>query len=153
MPNDLDTLEVLDVSQHLIKSANFESGHSRHAPMVLVVDDDIDNLVLTCHVLEKFACMPICETDGKAALKTIKMYSPDLIVLDILLPNLSGLDIIRSLKSNEATCAIPIIAVTALTSHKNREAVLCAGCKHYITKPYLLEDLEQLVHSCLKLNT
>lgn len=151
MLNPLDALEALDVSKLSFGGATVRRQDDRQPPLVLVVDDDIDSLVLMCHVLEKFACIPVCETNGQAALDIINVYKPELIVLDIRLPEVDGLQIMRSLKRREGTREIPVIVVTALANYEDRKQILCVGCNHYVTKPYLLKDIEQLVQTYLAL--
>ena len=115
------------------------------APTVLVIDDDIDNLMLVSYVLEQFDCLFVCETEGQEALERVWELKPDLIILDIRLPGLSGLDIVRALRRHSATNTIPVIAVTALANLSDQEQILQAGCSHYISKPYLLEDMRTLL--------
>lgn len=114
-------------------------------PTVLVIDDDIDNLMLVSYVLEQFDCLFVCETDGQEALARVEELKPDLIILDIRLPNLSGLDIVRTLRRHSITRNTPVIAVTALASPRDRERILQAGCSQYVSKPYLLENMKTLL--------
>lgn len=149
MHNNSDTLEVSDISKQSSGPIRFALENGERLPTVLVVDDDIDSLTLMCYILEKFSCIALCETNGRAAFDTIWKYQPDLIILDNKLPQMSGLDIIRALKRDEATRTTPIIMVTALVSHHHRLEVLCMGGVHYVAKPYLLEELEVIIHCYL----
>lgn len=146
---NLDTLTMLNVSEHLTSAATLKHKNDNRLPLVLVIDDDVDSLVLMCHVLEKFACTPLCETNGQAALDAIDRYKVDLIILDIRLPEVCGLEIMRSLKRHDVTRTVPIVVVTALATQKDRQEVLCVGCDHYITKPYLLQNMERIMNSYL----
>ncbi|MGF1570590.1 MAG: response regulator [Nodosilinea sp.] len=112
---------------------------------MLVVDDDADNLVLVNYVLEQFDCLLYCETEGKAALNLIWKLQPDLIVLDIRLPGMSGLEITQIVRRHPATSAIPIIAVTALATSRDQAEIILAGCNHYLPKPYLIDDIRRLI--------
>ncbi|MEO1295184.1 MAG: response regulator [Cyanobacteria bacterium J06636_16] len=143
-----DTLVAPDIFGNSDEPINLIPRHGNRLPLVLVIDDDVDSLVLICHVLEKFACIPLCETNGQIALEVIEKHKPNLVVLDIRLPGANGLEIMRSLKTHEATCKIPIIVVTALAGQQ-RHGVILNGCDHYITKPYLLTDVEELLSSYL----
>jgi CheY-like chemotaxis protein len=78
---------------------------------------------------------------------------PDLILLDIMLPDMDGLEVIRCLKQISRTMTIPIVAVTALARATDREQILLAGCDDYISKPYMLEDLAALVYRYLNLGS
>lgn len=123
-------------------------------PLVLAVEDNDDNLMLITYTLESLGCKLICQTDSSSTLLVAKEYQPDLILMDILLPGLSGIDVVRYLKKEPLTCQIPVIAVTALASPEERERILMAGFDDYISKPYMIEDLEALICSFLgkKLN-
>ena len=69
----------------------------------------------------------------------------DLILLDVMLPDLNGNEVVLHLKHNPTTENIPVIAVTALASEEDRDRLLAAGCSGYLSKPYMIEDLEAIV--------
>ena len=123
-------------------------------PLILAVEDNEDNLLLLSYTLESLGCKLICQNDGLTTLLVAKEYQPDIILLDILLPGLSGMDIVRSLKQEPLTSHIVVIAVTALASTEDRERILSAGFNDYISKPYMIEDLEAVVshYLCKELN-
>jgi CheY-like chemotaxis protein len=127
-----------------------EKKHKSRQPLILVVEDHEDSLLLMSYALELVGCGCICQKDSSSTLLVAREYQPDLILLDILLPGLSGLDVARSLKEEPLTCEIPVVAVTALTGEKEQESILKAGFVDYISKPYMLEDLEAIVHRLLK---
>jgi CheY-like chemotaxis protein len=115
-------------------------------PTVLVVDDNIDNLVLMeCQLAAVTSCTVITADTGKAALRLAQYQLPDLILLDILLPDLSGIEVTRQLRQATTTAKIPIVALTALASAEERDRILNAGCNDYLSKPYDLDDLEEIV--------
>ena len=78
---------------------------------------------------------------------------PDLILLDIVMPDIDGITISRMLKNHPRTSHIPIVAVTGLACQHYKEEILDAGCDDYICKPYLIEDFESMVASFLKLSS
>ncbi|NJL49137.1 MAG: response regulator [Leptolyngbyaceae cyanobacterium SM2_5_2] len=121
------------------------SRYDWNRPTVLVIDDDEDNLALIKYVLEPFDCLLFCEPGSRAALGLVETIQPNLVLLDIRLPDLTGLELTRLLKSHPATRTIPIIAITALASSQDKAEILQAGCSQYIVKPYLLEDMKTLV--------
>ncbi|NMG19963.1 response regulator [Brasilonema bromeliae] len=123
-------------------------------PLILAVEDNEDNLLLLSYALESLGCKLIRQNDGSTTSLVAKEYQPDLILLDILLPGISGIDIVRSLKQEPLTSHIVVIAVTALASTEDRERILSAGFNDYISKPYMIEDLEALVgrYLCQELN-
>lgn len=112
---------------------------------VLLVDDDVDNLMLLTFILEQFPCTIVCETDGEAALKRIDQASFDLVMLDIQLPGISGLDLVRTLRANPMNASLPVIAVTAMARKQDKEEILKAGCNRYVSKPYMVDELERLI--------
>jgi CheY-like chemotaxis protein len=123
-----------------------------HIPTVLAVDDDEDSLYLLSHILEQFTCTLICETHGTQALSLIETLQPDLVLLDIWLPGVSGLEIVRAIRQNAALRSLPVVAVTALASAKDRESIFAAGFNQYLSKPYGLEDMEALLGAYLLRN-
>lgn len=120
-------------------------------PTVVIIDDDTDSLVLLENILDQFHCHTVGLSSGNAALTYLLRSPPALILLDIWLPDVDGLAIARTLRRHHATQMIPIAAVTALASQRDRELILQAGCNHYISKPYLLEDIEAMLQQYLQL--
>jgi CheY-like chemotaxis protein len=120
-------------------------------PIILAVDDDEDNLVLLTEVLEPLHCLVMTATHGQTALRLAQAYQPNLILLDIMLPDLNGIEVVYRLKQNQETARTPVIAVTALARLEDRDRLILAGCNDYISKPYILEDLETLIRHYLPL--
>ncbi len=116
----------------------------RQAPargaMVLVVEDDPDNLFTLKSVLEKRFTV-LSAMDGEEGLRMALEEVPDLILLDIALPQMSGFTVVEKLRDDENTRDIPVIAITALSMEGDRERILNAGCDDYISKPYEIETL------------
>lgn len=131
---------------HLFSSdENFNRDGSNRLPVVLVVDDDVDSITLISYVLESFNCALFCETNGIAALNLIRRLNPDLIMLDIRLPGLSGIEILQALRSHELTRTIPVVIVSALGKGHYQQKAMQAGGNQYISKPYLLTDIQRTV--------
>jgi CheY-like chemotaxis protein len=109
---------------------------------VLAVDDNIDNLLLISYVLTalNFKCYGV--SDSRKVLDLAVDKTPDLILLNIIMPNMSGFEVISQLKSNLFTRKIPVIAVTGLTNLDHQALIRSAGFADYICKPFLLEELE-----------
>jgi CheY-like chemotaxis protein len=118
--------------------------------VILVVDDDEDNLLLMSYVLEPFHCSVITALDGYAALGAAQTQQPDLILLDIMLCKLDGIQVVSQLKQNPQTMNIPVVAVTALARDEDRERILQAGCDDYVSKPFMIDDLEATVRRHLR---
>jgi CheY-like chemotaxis protein len=123
-----------------------------HQPLILAVDDDRDNLELLTEVLYPLNCQVITAKDGWTTLDIAQQRQPHLILLDILLPDICGTEVVRQLKQNPQTQNIPVIAVTALARVEDRESLLVAGCNAYISKPYMLDDLEAVICRYLNLS-
>lgn len=118
-------------------------------PLVLAVDDNEDNLVLLSQVLESLECFVISAKNGKTAILMAQKYQPDLILLDIMLPDLDGIEAIRQLKQNPETEKIPIVAITAMARTEDRDRILNAGCDDYVKKPYIIDELEVTIRRYL----
>jgi CheY-like chemotaxis protein len=122
-------------------------------PSVLAVDDDCDNLLLISYVLESLNCKCYGVSDSRKVLDLAVDRIPALILLDIVMPYMSGFEVISQLKSNLFTKNIPVIAVTGLTSPHDQAKIRSAGFQDYICKPFMLEKLEDKLakyfNSCL----
>ena len=107
-----------------------EQGNS-----VLIVDDEAINIAALAHILNPFYTVFVSK-DGHSAVNTALQLKPDVILLDVLMPGISGFDIIVELKNLEETMDIPVIFVTGLTNHDDEERGLNLGAADYIHKPY-----------------
>ncbi|MEG4206456.1 response regulator [Microcoleus sp. Pol7_A1] len=115
-------------------------------PLVLAVDDNRDNLELLTQILDLFGCECMAAADGYEALSAAVDRPPDLIVLDICLPDIDGLEVAKRIQENPDLRHIPIVAVTALAKAEDRDRILQAGCVEYISKPFNIKDLEKIIH-------
>lgn len=93
-------------------------------PLVLVVEDNQDSLLLLTQALELFECTGLSATNGREALSLVQAFQPNLILLDILLPDMSGLEVVRQLQQNPDFASMPIVAVTALAKLEDRQQIL-----------------------------
>ncbi|BAY64558.1 response regulator receiver domain protein [Calothrix brevissima NIES-22] len=118
-------------------------------PLILAVEDNDDNLLLMGYALESLGCRFICQSDSINTVVVAKEYQPDLIMLDILLPTINGIEMVRYLKQEPLTRHIPVIAVTALASQEDRARILQAGFDAYLSKPYMIDELEIVIHKLL----
>jgi CheY-like chemotaxis protein len=125
------------------------SKQAINQPLILAVDDDEDSLFLLTEVIRGNNLACITAKNGKSALSLAQRYQPDLILLDILLPDLNGIEVVHQLRKNPQTQLISIIAVTALAKEEERQRIVAAGCDNYITKPYMLDDLETAIFNHL----
>jgi CheY-like chemotaxis protein len=130
----------------------FSTQHSfATKPRILAVDDDEDNLLLLTYILEPLGCHLMTAVDGLGALSMARTYQPDLILLDVLMPYMDGFEVISQLRKDSKIKTTPVIAVTALAVRHDRERLLKAGFNDYISKPYMVEDIESTVRRYLRL--
>lgn len=114
-------------------------------PTVLIVEDNEDNLLLLVHTLEVLNCQTLTATNGESAIALARQHQPDLILADIMLPTLDGFELIAQLQRWPETQEIPMIAVTAMARVEDQERIMAAGFREYLSKPYLLDDIQALV--------
>jgi len=102
---------------------------------ILIVEDNPANMTLAVFLLESAGHSVIKSTDAEAGLTLARKEQPDLILMDIQLPGMDGLQATLLLKKDEATRNIPVIALTALVMKGDEERILAVGCDGYIAKP------------------
>ncbi len=115
-----------------------------HRPIVLAVDDHEDSLLLLSCSLELFDCEVVGKTSGSAALAFVHLHQPALILLDLIMPDVQGIELLQLLRA-QVPVSTPIVAISGMSVQENRGRLLAAGCSDYLGKPYLLEDLEAMV--------
>src|SRR4029077_12440748 len=102
---------------------------------ILIIEDNATNMKLATILLESAGYTVLSATDAEAGLTSARSEEPDLILMDIPLPGMDGLEATMLLKRDDATRAIPVIALTALAMKGDEERILAAGCDSYIAKP------------------
>jgi CheY-like chemotaxis protein len=118
--------------------------------LVLIGEDEPDNQVILQTVVEALVGVRAeVAGDGLAVLASVERERPTVILLDLMMPGLDGLEVTRHLKGDPATAGIPIIAVSAMARADDREAALAAGCDDFVRKPFELEDLEAVIRTYL----
>lgn len=105
------------------------------AKRILIVEDNDLNMKLFCDLLEAHQYETIQTRDGMTALDLAREHMPDLILMDIQLPEVSGLEVTKWLKEDEDLRSIPVIAVTAFAMKGDEEKIRQGGCEAYIAKP------------------
>jgi two-component system phosphate regulon response regulator PhoB len=121
------------------------------APRILVVEDERDIALLVKHTLERAGVARVdLVASGDVAVRTATEQPPDLVILDLNLPILSGDEVCRILRSRPETMAVPIIMLTARTSENERVAGLDMGADDYVTKPFSLRELSARVRAVLR---
>jgi len=134
-----------------LESSSLNSGQPAvdKRPLVLAVDDNHDNLELLTQILDLFGCECVGAVDGYAAISAAVDRPPDLIVLDICLPDIDGIEVVKRMQQNPELRDIPIVAVTALAKAEDRDRILKAGCVEYLSKPFNIKDLEMVMRQHL----
>ncbi|MDK9703064.1 MAG: response regulator [Sulfuritalea sp.] len=116
---------------------------------ILIVEDNPANLKLATMLLVKAGHGVSQAVDGEAGVRLAQETRPDLVLLDIQMPGIDGLEAIRRLRSNPATAQLKIIAVTALAMKGDEERIRAAGCDGYIAKPFHYREFLEQVKAAL----
>lgn len=116
---------------------------------VLIVEDNELNLKLFQDLLEASGLTILSTRNGADALRVAKQERPDLIVMDIQLPEMSGLEVTERIKSDPDLSPIPVIAVTAFAMKGDEERIRAAGCEAYLSKPISIDNFITTVKSFL----
>ncbi len=114
---------------------------------VLVVDDEPDVLLLCRLNLQQQGFEVMEASDGPSALEIVRDEPPDVIVLDLMLPGMTGYDVLDVLREDEATSAIPVVVLTAKSLRADRERSRGSGASAFLTKPFLPSELCAVVRS------
>lgn len=120
-------------------------------PVILVVDDNQQNLELLQAYLEDIECKTISAGNGQKALETANKKKPDLILLDVMMPKMSGFEVCKRLKGDPETADIPVIMVTALSEFGDIERAIDSGTDDFLSKPVNKLELLTRVKTMLKL--
>ncbi len=119
-------------------------------PRVLIVEDDGDIAALIAHYLEKAGYTAETITDGGRALTQARDTRPDLVILDLMLPGLSGLEVCKALRADNGTAGLPIIMLTARGEESERILGLDVGADDYVVKPFSPNELMARVRALLR---
>jgi two-component system alkaline phosphatase synthesis response regulator PhoP len=130
------------------KTAEQEQGKM---PVVLVVDDNQQNLELLQAYLEDVDCETVPAYDGLEAMEIVAKNPPDLILLDVMMPKMSGFEVCKRIKNDPKTGDIPIIMVTALNEYGDIERAIDCGTDDFLSKPINKLELLTRVRTMLKL--
>ncbi len=118
---------------------------------IYVIEDNEKNMKLFNAILKLIPDIKIfTETKGDLGLELIKSGDPDLIILDIQLPKMSGIDIAKELRKIDKFKMVPIIAVTSFAMKGDKERILAAGINKYISKPIKVQEFREIITDILK---
>lgn len=125
----------IDWKQIFLGNLRFESGRGDMSKTVLIVEDNELNMKLFHDLLEAHGYQTLQTKDGMEALAIVRQRRPDLILMDIQLPEVSGLEVIKWIKEDDNLRSIPVVAVTAFAMKGDEEKMREGGCDAYIAKP------------------
>jgi two-component system, OmpR family, response regulator len=140
-----DTLRAVAVSDHLLPSRPDEASR---ATRILVVDDEPNISALLSATLRLVAFDVRVAESGHGALNAVEEFDPDLVVLDVMLPDLDGLDVARRLRATGR--GVPVLFLTARDGVEDRISGLTAGADDYVTKPFSLEEVVLRIKAILR---
>jgi pilus assembly protein CpaE len=117
---------------------------------ILIVDDEFPIRYLVEHALRRKGYEVVAAKDGPSAVKLASACQPDVIVLDIMMPDMDGYDVCRRLKNRPETANIPVIFLTALMTHEHKQRAFQAGAADYLVKPFQADELLAHVSSVVR---
>ena len=120
------------------------------AGRILIVEDNMDTYELVRFILEKNGFETFLAMNGRDGVNAANKQQPDLIIMDLSMPEMDGWTAMRLIKGNATTSSIPMIALTAHALPSDRKRAFDAGCDEYITKPMDLLDLLDTVNSWIR---
>jgi len=116
---------------------------------ILIVEDNALNVKLFCDLLAAHGHEPQAVTDSRVALDTAHQFEPDLVITDIQLPHVSGLDLIHLIRADKTLGEVPIMAVTAYSTREDEERIRAAGAQAYVSKPISVMRFAEAVNELL----
>ena len=119
---------------------------------ILAVDDESDSLDLICTMLLRAGFVVVSAANGAEALEIARTQRPDLIILDVMIPDISGLEVLKKLKFDADTQKIPVLLLTALSKELDRIVGLELGADDYVVKPFSPQEVILRVKILLGLN-
>ena len=119
---------------------------------ILIVEDNALNIKLFCDLLAAHGHEPEAVTDSRQALEAAHEFSPDLVITDIQLPHVTGLDLIKMIRADDELSDVPIMAVTAYSARGDEERIRAAGAQAYVSKPISVVKFAETVDQLLKVD-
>ena len=161
LPHNLDNFDITmdssryytngteDRSDIIVEKISEIAEISTSSPLILIVEDNALNVNTIKSYLTAKGYRSIVANDGQAAIELTQQHHPDLILMDIQMPGMDGLEAIIKIRQNPQLVAIPIIALTALAMDGDRQKCLRAGANDYLTKPVKLKQLHTTIQQFL----
>ncbi|ANU07386.1 response regulator [Paraurantiacibacter namhicola] len=116
---------------------------------ILVVEDDLYNRIFFCAVLEEHGFVVEQVADERTAIDVAAVFGPDLVVMDIQMPHISGIDLIRKLKQRPTLARVPVLAVTGYVGREEEREVRDAGASAILAKPVPIEPFLKAIENAL----
>jgi two-component system cell cycle response regulator DivK len=142
-----DRIMIVIVAQHGL--SDYKSSRGSELAKIMIVEDNALNIKLFCDLLAAHGHQPEAVTDSRLALDAARAFLPDLVITDIQLPHVSGLDLIRMIRSDKQLREVPIMAVTAYSAQGDEERIRGAGAQAYVSKPISVAKFAQTVEELL----
>ncbi|MDO8881601.1 MAG: response regulator [Pseudotabrizicola sp.] len=116
---------------------------------VLLIEDEPNITEAIRFILSRDGCEVTTLADGVGAVAAVRAVMPDLVILDLMLPGVSGLEILAELRADPATQGLPVMMLTAKGQGRDREAAERAGANHFMTKPFSNDDMRAAVRALI----
>ena len=145
----MTSTDVTDTATRLGQTMNSPAAVSGQTKTVLIVEDNELNMKLFHDLLEANGYRVLQTRDGLSALDLARHHMPDLIIMDIQLPEVSGLEVTKWLKDDPELKSIPVVAVTAFAMKGDEERIREGGCEAYLSKPISVGKFIETVHHFL----
>ncbi len=136
-------VESVQKKEEIIESAEEDIAGTK----ILLVEDNEINVLIATEVLEQYGCEVDCAGDGLIALKMLEKKEYDLVLMDIQMPNLDGIETVERIRSMEKYNTLPVVAMSAHALVQDREKSLAAGMQDHIIKPFVPQDLRKVIYS------
>lgn len=150
LPDAGDTNDSVPTTDNLGTGSKTLMEEYRQTPLILIVEDNELNINTISSYLTVKGYHPIVAQDGAAAIQLAEQHHPDLILMDIQMPGMDGIEAISYIRQNPQLAKIPIFALTALALEGNRAKCLSAGANEYLRKPVKLKQLDRTIQKWLK---
>ena len=135
---------------HLNYKNNCKKRAQDYRPLIFVVDNDRDNLLVASFIIESMGMGFVEIQNSDRCLELVYKLLPDIVLLDIVMPRVNGLEIVGEIAKDRKLAAISTIAVTGLTKTEDKKKLIAAGFDDYLSKPYMIEELENKIYRWLK---
>lgn len=116
---------------------------------VLVIEDDASNQKIIEMVLSKFSCDVKVADNGELGLEIARTFLPNLILMDIMMPKMNGFDVLRAIRTLDGLAKIPVVIISAKASAEDNAQALGLGATEFLTKPFRIKELQQVVERFL----